>query len=241
MNNLAFVASVVGSLAIPFTILVALVIFRGPLTDLLGRIISYEGLGQKVNFGQKLAGAEKSVIKAVAQAQESAERPQLGGADTEQTVVDHALSKITSTEQNPHDIDLRKAGLIELAELATSNPSFVVIKAWEELEAALMNLVKEVFPGTREVNPLSRLPDLVKERYIDDSFVNAVRELRGLRNNVAHGQHNPTAGEAVTYLESARELTQIALIDVAQLRGMRRAREQFDEIHAAEQSDRAPE
>jgi hypothetical protein len=151
MNNLAFVASMVGSLAIPVTILVALLIFRGPLTELLGRIISYEGLGQKVNFGQKLAGAEKSVIKAVAQAQESVGLPQLGGADAEQTVADHALWKITSTEQNRHDIDLRKAGLIELAELATSNPSFVVIKGWEDLEAALMRLVKEVFPGTRRV------------------------------------------------------------------------------------------
>lgn len=231
MNNLAFVASVVGSLAIPVTILVALLIFRGPLTELLGRIISYEGLGQKVNFGQKLAGAEKSVIKAVAQAQESVGLPQLGGADAEQTVADHALWKITSTEQNRHDIDLRKAGLIELAELATSNPSFVVIKGWEDLEAALMRLVKEVFPGTREVNPLRRLPDLVKERYVDDSFVNAVRELRGLRNNVAHGQHNPTAGEAITYLESARELSQIARIDAALLEGRRTARERTDGLH----------
>ena len=225
MNNLEFVASVVGSLAIPVTILVALLIFRGPLTELLGRIISYEGLGQKVNFGQKLAGAEKSVIRAVAQSQESVGRPQLGGADTEQTGADQALWKITSAEQNPHDIDLRKAGLIELAELATSNPSFVVIKAWEDLEAALMYLVKEVFPGTREVNPLRRLPDLVKERYVDDSVVSAVRELRDLRNNVAHGQHNPTAGEAITYLESARELSQIARINAAQLEGRRRARE----------------
>ncbi len=231
MNNLAFAASVVGSLAIPVTILVALLIFRGPLTELLGRIISYEGLGQKVNFGQKLAGAEKSVIKAVAQAQESVGRPQLGGADTEQTVADHALWKITSTEQNPHDIDLRKAKLVELAELATSNPSFVVIKAWEDLEAALMHLVKEVFPGTRDVNPLRRLPDLVKEQYVNDSYVNAVRELRDLRNNVAHGQHNPTAGEAITYLESARELSQIAEMDAAVLEGGRRARERIDGLH----------
>ena len=31
-------------------------------------------------------------------------------------------------------------------------------------------------------------------------------ELRELRNNVAYGQHNPTAGEALTYLQSAQEL-----------------------------------
>jgi hypothetical protein len=52
MNNLGFIASVVGSLAIPVAVVAALLIFRRPLADLLGRIISYEGLGQKVNFGQ---------------------------------------------------------------------------------------------------------------------------------------------------------------------------------------------
>jgi hypothetical protein len=35
MNSLAFIASVVGSLAVPVTILVVLVLFRGPLTELL--------------------------------------------------------------------------------------------------------------------------------------------------------------------------------------------------------------
>lgn len=229
MNNLAFIASVVGSLAVPATILVALLIFRGPLAELLSRIISYEGLGQKFNFGQKLAGAEKSVNKAVAQAQESVGQTQLGAADAEKMAADNALWKITSTEQGPYDIDLDRADLIELAELATSNPSFVVIKAWEDFEAALMDLVGTVFPGTRHVYPLRRLPDLVKERHVDASFVNAVQELRDLRNNVAHGQHNPTAGEAVTYLESARELAGVARNRAAYLEGRRAVQQALEQ------------
>ena len=241
MNNLAFIASVVGSLAVPVTILVTLLVFRGPLGELLGRIISYEGLGQKVNFGQKLAGAEKSVSEAVAQAQESVGRTQLSAADTEKMAADRALRKITSTERNPDDIDLRRAGLVELAELATSNPSFVVIKAWEELEAALMELVEEAFPGARLVSPSLALPDLIKERHVNTSFANAVRELRGLRNDVAHGQHNPTAGEAVTYQESARELGSIAGLAAAELRGRRDAQEETDRMRASEQSNRASE
>ena len=241
MNNLAFIASVVGSLAVPGTILAALLVFRGPLAELLGRIISYEGLGQKVNFGQKLAGAEKSVSEAVAQAQESVGRTQLSTADAEKMAADRALRKITSTERNPHDIDLRRAGLVELAELATSNPSFVVIKAWEELEAALTGLVEAAFPGARLVSPALALPDLIKERYVDTSFANAVRELRGLRNDVAHGQHNPTAGEAVTYQESARELAGIAASTAAMLRGQRAVLEEYDRMRTSEQSDSASE
>ena len=130
-----------GSLAVPVTIVVVLVLFRGPLTELLGRIISSEGLGQKVNFGRKLAGAEKSAIEAVAQAQKSEGQTQLSAAGAE-IASDSALLKITSAEQNPHDVDLQRAGLVELAEVATSNPSFVVIKAWEDLQATLRELAR---------------------------------------------------------------------------------------------------
>lgn len=241
MSNLAFIASVVGSLAIPVTVVVALLIFRGPLTELLGRIVSYEGLGQRVNFGQKLAGAEKSVSKAVVQAQETVGRTQVGSADTERMSVDRSLWKITSTELDPQEINLRNAGLVELATLATSNPSFVVLRSWDDLETTLVSLVRSVFPETRNFKAVSRLPDLVKEEYVDQSFVNAVHDLRGLRNNVAHGQHNPTAGEAVTYLESTRELSQVARLTDAQIRGRKVAQQKIDATYSAGESDRTSE
>lgn len=241
MNSLAFTASVVGSLAIPATVVVALLIFRSPLTELLGRIVSYEGLGQRVNFGQKLAGAEKAVSKAVVQAQKTVGRTQVGSADTGQPLVDRSLLKITSTELDPQEINLRNAGLVELAKLATSNPSFVVLRSWDDLETALTSLVQSVFPGAKEFSALRRLPDLVKGRYVDQSFVDAVRDLRDLRNNVAHGQHNPTAGEAVTYLESTRELSQVAMLTDAQVRGWIAAQQTLDATHPPEESDRTSE
>lgn len=201
MNSLAFIASVVGSLAIPVTILVALFIFRRPLVELLGRIVSYEGLGQKVSFGQKLAGVEKSVSEAVAQVQDTVEPGQL-------------------------DIDLDRPGFLGLAALATSNPSFVVINAWEDLENALEGLVETVFPGTKEVDPARRLPDLVRAGQVNESFPSAVLELRELRNSVAYGQHNPTAGEALTYLQSAQDL----MVTAAMVRGYVSARNEFDQL-----------
>jgi hypothetical protein len=241
MSNLAFIASVVGSLAIPVTVVVALLIFRGPLTELLGRIVSYEGLGQRVNFGQKLAGAEKSVSKAVVQAEETVGRTQVGSADTERMSFDRSLWKIPSTELDPQEITLRNAGLVQLATLATSNPSFVVLRSWDDLETTLVSLVRSVFPGTRDFKAVSRLPDLVKEEYVDQSFVNAVHDLRGLRNNVAHGQHNPTAGEAVTYLESTRELSQVARLTDAQIRGRKAAQQKTEATYSSGESDRTSE
>jgi hypothetical protein len=244
MNSLAFIASVVGSLAVPVTIVVVLVLFRGPLTELLGRIISYEGLGQKVNFGRKLAGAEKSASKAVAQAQESEGQTQLSVAGAENIVSDSALLKITSAEQNPHDVDLQRAGLVELAEMATSNPSFVVIKAWEDLQATLRELAKVALPEARHPYGRRLLADLVNNGYVDESFARAVQDFQGLRDDVAHGKHNPTAGEAVTYLESTRDLAAIARNNAAYIAGRRAAEKATAEAFAERsrvsvQSDRA--
>ena len=245
MNSLAFVASVVGSLAVPVTVVVVLVLFRGPLTELLGRIISYEGLGQKVNFGRKLAGAEKSASEAVAQAQESEGQTQLPVAAAESMLSDSALLKIISPEQNPRDVDLQRAGLIELAEVATSNPSFVVIKGWEDLQAALRELAEVAFPAARVSYPLRLLPDLVSNGYVEESFARAVRDFQGLRDDVAHGKHNPTAGEAVTYLESTRELAAVArgrASYFAARRAVEKATEEaIERSRASAQSDRAPE
>jgi len=232
MNNLAFIASVVGSLAIPVTVLVALLIFRSPLAELLSRIVSYEGLGQKVDFGQKLAGAEKSVKKAVAQAQEAVERTQSDGTSAEQPLADLESWKITSTEQSQHDIDLDRPGFLGLAALATSNPSLVVIKAWEDLRVALKETARIAIPDTREVNPLPQLRELAREGYVDESFVNAVMELRDLRGSVAYGQHNPTAGEAVTYLESVQELMAIAAMVRGQVSAQRRLQKLTERGHS---------
>lgn len=254
MNSLAFIASVVGSLAVPVTIVVVLILFRGPLTEFLGRIISYEGLGQKVNFGQKLAEAEKSVNKAVAQAPEEvpdrvlraaeakvqgAVQTPLGVIDVERPADDHALRKITSTQRKSQDVDLLRAGLVEVAELATSNPSFVVIKSWEEFNGVLEELVAAAFPGNKKAwTWRMQLLELRKQGHVGNSFWVAFQELQELRNSVAHGRHNPTAGEAVTYLESIRELAAIAGSSAARIAGRRAAEKAIEE---AIQRTRVPE
>jgi hypothetical protein len=125
----------------------------------------------------------------------------LGDADDKLPLGERALRQVTSAAQILLDIDLQRAGLVQLAEMATSNPSFVVIKAWEDLAA---DLIKTLRPNAEIRNPIYWLPELATDGHVSGSFPGAVLELMELRNNVAHGQHNPTAGEAVTYVESVR-------------------------------------
>jgi hypothetical protein len=52
--------------------------------------------------------------------------------------------------------------------------------------------------------------ELEQRAVINNEFAQAVDELRQLRNRVARGQHNPTSGEALAYVETAKELTNAA-------------------------------
>ena len=187
MNGLQFTSSLISTLAWPVVVIVLVVIFRTHIASLLGRIKSYKGMGQEVTFGDGLAVAENSV--------EEAARSVSG---------DESGDKRTETEPSP------------LAREAEDNPSFVVIRAWEQFVVALNELAEGRLP-IRNIRPDSFLSDpslilrsLRKSEIVNDEFVTAATELRLLRNKVAHGQHNPTPGEALAYAESARSLGIVA-------------------------------
>jgi hypothetical protein len=186
MGWMEFVSSLFGHLlSWPVVVAVIVVVFRSPLRELIGRIRSYEGLGQKIDFGEQLAGAENSVDQAI------------GGIETDQGVA----ADEDSTMESP------------LAREAEANPSFVIISAWERLTGALGDLVGATADGeTRRPSraPASMLRELQRSEVVNAAYVRAVDELRALRNQVAHGQHNPTAGEAIAYADSAEELVRAA-------------------------------
>src|ERR1022692_4196236 len=119
MNGLEFASSLITHIYWPIVVGAAIVIFRKPLAELIGRIKSYKGMGQELTFGDRLAGAENSVEEAVRSIE--AEKK-----DSEQNVV------------------IEPSGL---AREADDNPSFVVIYSWEQLAAALADLIGTVLPG----------------------------------------------------------------------------------------------
>ena len=160
--------------------------------DLLPRLRSFEGMGQKVTFGETLAATEGSVDAAVE------------GMDAGPKAVEGSGS---GSEDDRSTL---------LAKEAESNPSFSILSAYERLNGALGELVSSRLPvpdgGRRVTLPFQRLRDLQKNGVVNENFVSAVNQLRLLRNDVAHGQHNPSAGEAVAYVESAEELTRAARV-----------------------------
>lgn len=177
-----FTASVIGDLAWPATLVVVVIIFRGRFGDLIGRVTDWEGLGQKVSFGKKLAEAEAKADDLKAAAQDSL--------------------------PDPLDDELR-----ELARESEENPSFVLLASWERVMGAVADLVgawsQAGIPPPKTRSPGAELAWIRKNHALTEGVQETIGSLRQLRNAVAHGQHRPLPGEAVTYAEIAGEVTDI--------------------------------
>jgi hypothetical protein len=224
MSDLSFVASLVASLAWPLAVVLAVLILRVPLTGAIGRMTSFEGFGQKIKFGERLDKAEQSVSDALQSAQTSTQgtggtaapgnfgtAPSPDGTGTA-PATGPAFGSGTGTGTGLTSTDPGDRMVItELSQEAEGNPSFTIIAAWEGLNQAVGELVRTKLPDSAGTgSPVRRLPELQKQGSVTPSFVKAVGELRDLRNLVAHGRHNPTAGEAVAYSSAALNLGQIA-------------------------------
>jgi hypothetical protein len=191
VTGLQFASSLVSTvISWPLAFAGAILLFRRPLGDLIRRARSYEGMGQKITFGEQLAGAESSVQEAL----------RTVPADTKITIA-----------PSP---SLRSATLGRDAEAA---PSLVVMQSWQELASAVGGLADSV-RGAGDSPPRSNsssdglLRELERCGVVSPQFVKATSDLRELRDRVAHGQHTPTAGEALAYATSAQELSLAARV-----------------------------
>lgn len=176
---------------------VAVVVLRRHLAPLIRRITSYEGLGQKITFGQELAKAEQEVEDLTSsQSDHLPPASQEGSADAEN---DRYLV------------------------LAEQAPTGVLLDAWVRVERAILRLGElhgaQETPMGKSGARIKRAPMpprlvqivgyLADRGIIPRMMLRIIDRLRRLRNEVAHGQHEPTPGEATTYAATAREVAEI--------------------------------
>lgn len=192
MSVLEFISTLIGQLlSWPVAVVILVFALRRPIAELLPTLREYEGMGQRLSFGDRLAQVEDSVEQAAA----SIEQP------LSNQIEDFGGEQKSSDESNT------------LVREAEANPSYVVLTSWERLRGAMDDLAGSVRDGTRRSlgqSVVAQLSDIRKSKLTNESFLRAVEELRHLRNRVAHGQHNPSPGEALTYAESAEELRRAA-------------------------------
>jgi hypothetical protein len=181
MNGLEFTSTLLTHLFWPLVVAGSILLFRKPLSELIGRVRRYEGLGQKLEFGERLAEAEDSVGKAVRATSVAGEQAKIESSPL-----------VRDAEENPSYVVLQ----------AWEQLSGAI--------ADLVGMVFPEMPNWARQNPAQEIPALRKRELVTADFADAVTNLRLLRNQVAHGQSKPTPGEAVAYAESAQALATIA-------------------------------
>lgn len=109
-------------------------------------------------------------------------------------------------ETSPHDPhSISDEAEIDHNTLKTS-PDFVVVESWQSLELSAINKVKALLPeNERFRNPLRRPTDYLEHKgALTPTTSSAIRDLRSLRNQIAHGSVNEISQEdAMQYAKLA--------------------------------------
>ena len=178
-----FIASLVDSLAWPVLAAFALVLFRAPLSRLLGRLRSLRRGDTVVSFGETLDGAVE---------QDEAEP----GLPEDVGAVAAMPEERLETLQD------------QVRAVADVSPAAAVPLAWLEVEKQLYDLYAKVIPGKRPYSPARVINHLQNASVIGERDVATLQSLRGLRNEVLHtAEAEVTAEEAAVYLELAQRVS----------------------------------
>lgn len=190
MDFLTFLATIVGSLAWPVSMLVALFMLRRPITKLLPslRRLRYKEL--EVDFGKELEKIEAVMDTVEEKTQPKGELP-------------------VEVQQEP----LPKTRTELLEKIADLSPNAAILESWRNVERTL-----DFYFSSRGIERPRSGQTILGHLDYDTNFppqlVSAYQELRLLRNRAAHDRKNLTTEHAKEFAGLADRLT-FALIQAA--------------------------
>lgn len=189
MDWKTFAVSLATALAWPTVVMILGVLYRFQIVALFDRLKSVKVPGSELTFTDGLATVEAQVESF---------------RETEDPAVAEAVERAADSE--------RLAGEDGQDEKQSSiDPSGTVIRNWEDLSRAVINLRSSTAgPGRPSYNVQTVLSQLVRDGIVNDLFAESVLGLQRLRNRVAHGEDMPNPGAALVYARRADELRRAA-------------------------------
>ncbi|MEV5705732.1 hypothetical protein [Actinoallomurus sp. NPDC052274] len=122
--------------------------------------------------------------------------------------VEQAADELTGTGSDElADTEVHSELWRTYSEMAETAPSAAIMGVWSEIEKSARRLA--MLYGIDKKAPGNLFRHLIEVRIIPGSMLKIIDRLRILRNRVAHGDHEPTAGEALTYVSTANEVSTI--------------------------------
>ncbi len=167
MDILTFISNIVNSLAWPLTLVIAILILRKPLHELLPFIQKFKYKEIEIEFGEQIREVSEELAENLAPTQTS-----LLSYSTENSV---------------------------LARLADISPRSAVLEAWRQVELAALDAANKLSGNTfkNKTSTFQAIKFLEQQEKLDRSIINALRDLRGLRNQAAHAPELALTKETV--------------------------------------------
>ncbi|MFE9232844.1 hypothetical protein [Cellulosimicrobium funkei] len=192
MSDSEFADALLGHfLSWPVVVLVAILVFRVPLSERIRALRKAKVGDNELEFSETLREAEESVDSAIGEPPPATDS---GGS--------RGPSEPRPDKPDP-GVDSEADELLRKAE---DNPSSSMLIAWERFVREQHELIQILRPSQRRRSPIAIAEELAGRNIVNHQYVAAVSDLRAMRNAIAHGEHVPTPGEAVTYVQLAEEL-----------------------------------
>lgn len=185
MDWLAFLASIIGSLAWPTAVVSIALIFRRAILKLLPDVSELEYGKFKVKFQKELA-----------EVKEQADLAALPPAPPR-----HALPKATKAPTGERN------AAADFVQLALASPRAAVLESWMQVEQELGRLTQGAGIITR-AGTVGKLSTLEQRGLLTAELSRVIENLRSLRNEAAHyPQFAPGVAEAIEYAQLADRVT----------------------------------
>ena len=183
MDSLTFISKLIDSLAWPVVALVLGLAFRKNLIDLLPTI-------KKFKAGPLEAEFELAAKEARVNAAEITDKSAVTTSD-EPKVIEEKNKKVLSTLLS-----------------ARTDPAGIILEGWSKVDGELFKLELQLGDIVDPVTSTSKVYEatVVKSNVLPEETKRLVRELRELRNKVAHLKVMPTADAAQDYVLAADQV-----------------------------------
>ena len=199
LDALAFIASLVASLAWPLTVLIVVWIFKTPCMHLLREIQSLKYKDLAIDFSKQIEKVRTDAEQVLPQAPATPTGLEVTVSDS---VVASDAVGVGMTEAASVEIEdknsLVKEKFLQLADL---HPAAAILESWLDLETELRAIANKRGLAESQRLPTSKIGKELLERHIwnEDTYSLFV-ELRELRNTVVHTRAGSiTPAQALEY------------------------------------------
>lgn len=196
---MAFIASLVGSLAWPFTALIVALIFKKPIKNLLSEIQSLKYKGLAIDFGKQIEKVRTDAEKVLPQAPATPTGLEVIVSDSVAVTDSIAVGMEESTSVEIEEKNsIAKEKFLQLVDL---HPAAAILESWLDLETELRAVANKRGIAESQRLPTSKIGKTLLERRIwNEETYNLFVELRELRNTVVHTRAGSiTPAQALEY------------------------------------------